>query len=138
MSTNSPRSAYKPFHQPAVVTWSASTGSVTAMKVLLCLLGLGLVAGAASLGSEDLIDSLQQLLTNPEALGARARRDAGSWDRNYVMDFLGLSLRIKYTDPEQPMMGGRAHVKVPGKRFFRRASFDDVELDIDFNGEQIP
>merc|ERR1712073_160097 len=37
-------------------------------------------------------------------------------------------------NPANPFEGGRAHVKIPGARFIRNAPFDDMEMDIEFNG----
>merc|ERR1712013_663088 len=42
--------------------------------------------------------------------------------------------QLKYNNPANPFEGGRAHVKVPGARFIRNAPFDDMDLDIEFNG----
>ena len=106
-----------------------------AMKVLACLLALAFAAEGASLASLDMFDSLQELLINPEAMGARMKRDTtGQWDKEFILDILGISFQIKYNDKAHPLKGGHAHVKFPGRRFLRDVSFDDVDLDIVFNG----
>ena len=47
---------------------------------------------------------------------------------------MGILFQLKYNNPANPFEGGRAHVMVPGARFIRNAPFDDMDLDIEFNG----
>merc|ERR1712179_9859 len=93
---------------------------------------------AASLPIDQLVDGIQNLLTAPEETGLRLKRSpTGDWDRELDLESLGILFQIKYNDPAHPIKGGRAHVEFPGRRFFSNAPYDDVELDIEFNGGDI-
>merc|ERR1719216_478334 len=104
------------------------------------LLLVGLVAlcvastKAAVIPVEELVDGLQSFLTAPEESGLRLKRSTGEWDKEFDLSSMGILFQLKYTNPANPFEGGRAHVKVPGARFVRNAPFDDMELDIEFNG----
>merc|ERR1711962_1203747 len=52
----------------------------------------------------------------------------------FDLSSMGILFQLKYNNPANPFEGGRAHVKVPGARFIRNAPFDDMDLDIEFNG----
>ena len=122
------------------------------MKVVAIFLALAAAAHAASVAAPlDLIDNLQvlinssftnnfmtiqpqELLLNPEAAGVRLKRSTGEWDKEFDLGVIGLSFKIKYNDPSNLMKGGHAVVTFPGQKFFHGLQFDDVELDIHFNG----
>merc|ERR1711971_538536 len=105
------------------------------------LLLVGLVAlcvastKAAVIPVEELVDGLQNFLTAPEESGLRLKRSTGEWDKEFDLSSMGILFQLKYTNPANPFEGGRAHVKVPGARFVRNAPFDDMEMDIEFNGD---
>merc|ERR1712110_911331 len=104
------------------------------------LLLVGLVAlcvastKAAAIPMEEIVDGLQTFLTAPEESGLRLKRSTGEWDKEFDLSSMGILFQLKYTNPSNPFEGGRAHVKVPGARFVRNAPFDDMEMDIEFNG----
>merc|ERR1712038_573897 len=104
------------------------------------LLLVGLVAlcvastKAAVIPMEEIVDGLQNFLTAPEESGLRLKRSTGEWDKEFDLSSMGILFQLKYTNPSNPFEGGRAHVKVPGARFVRNAPFDDMEMDIEFNG----
>merc|ERR1712240_439311 len=99
------------------------------MKVVAIFLALAAATNAASVASPlDLIDNLQELLVNPEAAGIRLKRSTGEWGKEFDLGVVGVSFKIKYNDPSNLMKGGHAIVTFPG------LNFDDVELDIHFNG----
>merc|ERR1712061_23858 len=104
------------------------------------LLLVGLVAlcvastKAAVIPMEEIVDGLQTFLTAPEESGLRLKRSTGEWDKEFDLSSMGILFQLKYTNPSNPFEGGRAHVKVPGARFVRNAPFDDMEMDITFNG----
>merc|ERR1712083_1288948 len=104
------------------------------------LLLVGLVAlcvastKAAVIPMEEIVDGLQTFLTAPEESGLRLKRSTGEWDKEFDLSSMGILFQLKYTNPSNPFEGGRAHVKVPGARFVRNAPFDDMEMDIEFNG----
>jgi len=104
------------------------------------LLLVGLVAlcvastKAAVIPVEELVDGLQSFLTAPEESGLRLKRSTGEWDKEFDLSSMGILFQLKYTNPANPFEGGRAHIKVPGARFVRNAPFDDMEMDIEFNG----
>merc|ERR1711971_1163980 len=104
------------------------------------LLLVGLVAlcvastKAAVIPVEEIVDGLQSFLTAPEESGLRLKRSTGEWDKEFDLSSMGILFQLKYTNPANPFEGGRAHVKVPGARFVRNAPFDDMDLDIEFNG----
>merc|ERR1712032_982400 len=89
---------------------------------------------AAVIPVEELVDGLQSFLTAPEESGHRLKRSTGEWDKEFDLSSMGILFQLKYTNPANPFEGGRAHVKVPGARFVRNAPFDDMEMDIEFNG----
>merc|ERR1712088_1089474 len=89
---------------------------------------------AAVIPVEELVDGLQTFLTAPEESGLRLKRSTGEWDKEFDLSSMGILFQLKYTNPTNPFEGGRAHVKVPGARFIRNAPFDDMEMDITFNG----
>merc|ERR1712032_1176726 len=89
---------------------------------------------AAVIPVEELVDGLQSFLTAPEESGLRLKRSTGEWDKEFDLSSMGILFQLKYTNPANPFEGGRAHVKVPGARFVRNAPFDDMEMDIEFNG----
>jgi len=62
------------------------------------------------------------------------KRSTGEWDKEFDLGVIGLSFKIKYNDPTNLMKGGHAIVTFPGQKFFHGLHFDDVELDIHFNG----
>merc|ERR1712203_411176 len=104
------------------------------------LLLVGLVAlcvastKAAVIPMEEIVDGLQTFLTAPEESGLRLKRSTGEWDKEFDLSSMGILFQLKYTNPANPFEGGRAHVKVPGARFVSGAPFDDMEMDIEFNG----
>merc|ERR1712172_329561 len=104
------------------------------------LLLVGLVAlcvastKAAVIPVEEIVDGLQSFLTAPEESGLRLKRSTGEWDKEFDLSSMGILFQLKYTNPANSFEGGRAHVKVPGARFVRNAPFDDMEMDIEFNG----
>merc|ERR1711874_446367 len=55
-------------------------------------------------------------------------------DKEFDMEALGLSFKLKYVDPAHPIKGGHVLMKFPAHRFVKSASFDDVELEFDFKG----
>merc|ERR1712117_769496 len=83
---------------------------------------------------EEIVDNLQSFLTAPEESGLRLKRSTGEWDKEFDLSSMGILFQLKYNNPADPFEGGRAHVKVPGARFIRNAPFDDMDLDIEFNG----
>merc|ERR1712088_1143278 len=89
---------------------------------------------AAVIPVEEIVDNLQSFLTAPEESGLRLKRSTGEWDKEFDLSSMGILFQLKYTNPSNPFEGGRAHVKVPGARFVRNAPFDDMEMDIEFNG----
>merc|ERR1712241_932368 len=104
------------------------------------LLLVGLVAlcvastKAAVIPVEEIVDNLQNFLTAPEESGLRLKRSTGEWDKEFDLSSMGILFQLKYHQPINPFEGGRAHVKVPGARFVSGAPFDDMDLDIEFNG----
>merc|ERR1711962_109761 len=91
-------------------------------------------AKAAVIPVEEIVDNLQSFLTAPEESGLRLKRSTGEWDKEFDLSSMGILFQLKYNNPANPFEGGRAHVKVPGARFIRNAPFDDMDLDIEFNG----
>merc|ERR1711872_1135921 len=89
---------------------------------------------AAVIPVEEIVDNLQSFLTAPEESGLRLKRSTGEWDKEFDLSSMGIPFQLKYNNPANPFEGGRAHVKVPGARFIRNAPFDDMDLDIEFNG----
>merc|ERR1712013_158106 len=89
---------------------------------------------AAVIPVEEIVDNLQSFLTAPEEPGLRLKRSTGEWDKEFDLSSMGILFQLKYNSPANPFEGGRAHVKVPGARFIRDAPFDDMDLDIEFNG----
>merc|ERR1711872_100924 len=89
---------------------------------------------AAVIPVEEIVDNLQSFLTAPEESGLRLKRSTGEWDKEFDLSSMGILFQLKYNNPANPFEGGRAHVKVPGARFIRNAPFDDMDLDIEFNG----
>merc|ERR1712012_827184 len=89
---------------------------------------------AAVIPAEEIVDNLQSFLTAPEKSGLRLKRSTGEWDKEFDLSSMGILFQLKYNNPANPFEGGRAHVKVPGARFIRNAPFDDMDLDIEFNG----
>merc|ERR1712088_355341 len=90
---------------------------------------------AAVIPVEEIVDNLQSFLTAPEESGLRLKRSTGEWDKEFDLSSMGILFQLKYTNPSNPFEGGRAHVKVPGARFVSGAPFDDMEMDIEFNGD---
>jgi hypothetical protein len=104
------------------------------MKVFL-VVALAMAAHGAPASPLDLIDNLQELLINPEAMDVRVKRSpSGTWDKEFDLGVLGVSFRIKYIDAAHPLKGGHAHVTFPGRKYIAGANFDNVDLDIHFNG----
>merc|ERR1712212_79776 len=89
---------------------------------------------AAVIPVEEIVDNLQSFLTAPEESGLRLKRSTGEWDKEFDLSSMGILFQLKYTNPANPFEGGRAYVQVPGARFVRNAPFDDMEMDIEFNG----
>ena len=90
----------------------------------------------ASLPVDQLVAGLQSFLVAPEqpVLSPNSLLPDRQWDRELDLESLGLVLQLKYNDPSNPLHGGHAHVKFPGSRFIPNLPFDDVDLDIEFNG----
>merc|ERR1712156_583371 len=105
------------------------------MARLLLVAALCLASGqAAVIPVEEIVDNLQSFLTAPEESGLRLKRSTGEWDKEFDLSSMGILFQLKYNNPANPFEGGRAHVKVPGARLIRNAPFDDMDLDIEFNG----
>jgi hypothetical protein len=101
------------------------------MKVFLVLALAAATQGAAISSPLDLVNNLQEMLLNPD----RMKRSASDeWDKEFDLSALGLRFAVKYTDLANPLKGGHAHVTFPGRKFYTGVNFDDVELDIHFNG----
>ena len=107
----------------------------------LLLLSTGIVTSeAAVLPSQDqLFDTLHQALSAAsKETGLRLKRSSSDeWDKELDLTAIGVLFRIKFNDVEKPEQGGKAHIKFPGSRFIRNAPFDDVDLQVDFDGSQL-
>merc|ERR1711881_804510 len=57
-------------------------------------------------------------------MGMRVKRSTGDWDKEFDMEVLGLSFKLKYVDPAHPIKGGKVHMKFPAHRFVKSATFD--------------
>ena len=92
-------------------------------------------AASLPVSMDQFVDGIQNLLTAPEETGLRLKRSpVGDWDKEINLETIGVVFRLKYNDPTHPFKGGHAHIKFPGRRFFSNLPFDDVDLDIEFNG----
>merc|ERR1719357_206465 len=81
-------------------------------------------------------DTIHNILTSTDHKGLNLpSTSASAWDVEVNLEAIGAVLQIKYNDPAHPLKGGRAHVKLPGMLLL--APFDDIELDIVFDGENI-
>jgi len=106
----------------------------------LLLLSISVTSRAAVLPSQQqLVDTLHQALTAAtKETGLRLKRStSGEWDKELDLTAIGVLFRIKFNDVARPEQGGKAHVKFPGSRFIRNAPFDDVDLQVDFDGSQL-
>jgi len=104
----------------------------------LALLVVSTKAASLPVPMDQLVDGIQNLLTAPQETGLRLKRSpVGDWDREINLETIGVVFRLKYNDPAHPFKGGHAHIKFPGRRFFSNVPFDDVDLDIEFNGGDV-
>merc|ERR1711962_1306223 len=69
---------------------------------------------AAVIPVEEIVDNLQSFLTAPEESGLRLKRSTGEWDKEFDLSSMGILFQLKYNNPATP--------------------FDDMDLDIEFNG----
>merc|ERR1712130_281361 len=106
----------------------------------LLLLSIGVTSRAAVLPSEkQLLDTLHQALSAPtKETGLRLKRSTSEeWDKELDLTAIGALFRVKFNDVEKPELGGKAHIKFPGSRFIRNAPFDDVDLQVEFDGSRL-
>jgi len=119
------------------------------MAVRLALLGLAVslaITYGAVIQREDdvLFDTIQSFLAAPDtyasALGfSRAKRSSGDWDKEFNLNSVGASVKIKYDDPNNQLKGGRAQITVDDlKKYIKRAKSSKVQLDIKFDGGASP
>jgi len=119
------------------------------MAVRLALLGLAVslaITYGAVIPREDdvLFDTIQSFLAAPDtyasALGfSRAKRSSGDWDKEFNLNSVGASVKIKYDDPNNQLKGGRAQITVDDlKKYIKRAKSSKVQLDIKFDGGASP
>ena len=118
---------------------SASHSLNVAFKVIVVSLLVAFLSyshGAAI--PDQILNQVQDFLVNSEplatAVGMRVKRSTADWDKEFDMEALGLSFKLKYVDPTNPIKGGPVHMKFPAHRFVKSANFDDVELEFDFMG----
>merc|ERR1712088_633617 len=69
---------------------------------------------AAVIPVEEIVDNLQSFLTAPEESGLRLKRSTGEWDKEFDLSSMGILFQLKYNNPAAP--------------------FEDMDLDIEFNG----
>merc|ERR1711923_68919 len=110
------------------------------VKTLASLLAFTVCCQGAAILSEndEWFEAAQRFLMDPEplvtALGAqRVKREAG-YDKEFTVGALGVGFGIKYTDPSNPMKGGKAYSKFPLKKFVPRAQSEMVDLQMSFDG----
>jgi len=106
----------------------------------LLLLSIGVTSRAAVLPSEkQLLDTLHQALSAAtKETGLRLKRSTSEeWDKELDLTAIGALFRVKFNDVEKPELGGKAHIKFPGSRFIRNAPFDDVDLQVEFDGSRL-
>ena len=112
----------------------------------LLLLSIAVASRAAVLPRpQKLLDTLHQVLsaaTKETGLRRlkRSLREAepeSEWDKELDLTAIGALFRVKFNDVENPEQGGKAHIKFPGSRFIKNAPFDDVDLQVQFDGSQL-
>lgn len=119
------------------------------MALRLAAVGLAVcvaISYGAVLRQEDdiLFDTIQSFLVEPDnyvaALGfSRSKRSSGDWDKEFNLNSVGASVKIKYDDPENQLKGGKAQVVFENlKKYVKRAKSSFVKLDIKFDGGDSP
>ena len=107
---------------------------------VLLLLSIALTSRAAVLPPpQQLLDTLDQVLSaaTKETRLRLKRSTSDEWDKELDLTAIGVLFRIKFNDVERPEQGGKVHIKFPGSRFIRNAPFDDVDLQVQFDGSQL-
>lgn len=119
------------------------------MAIRLAIIGLAVslaITYGAVIPREDdfLFDTIQSFLAAPDAYASalgftREKRSSGDWDREFNLDSVGASVKIKYDDPNNQLKGGRAQISVDDlKKYVKRARSSKVKLDIKFDGGDSP
>ena len=112
----------------------------------LLLLSIAVTSRAAVLPPpQKLLDTLHQVLSaaTKETGLRRLKRSLrepepeSEWDKELDLTAIGVLFRVKFNDVENPEQGGKAHIKFPGRRFIKNAPFDDVDLQVQFDGSQL-
>ena len=119
------------------------------LPTALLLLSIAVTSRAAVLPPpQKLLDTLHQVLSaaTKETGLRRLKRsfvattptpEEPEWDKELDLTAIGVLFRVKFNDVENPEQGGKAHIKFPGSRFIRNAPFDDVDLQVQFDGSQL-
>jgi len=96
------------------------------MRLILSICSIALTIGITSGGvvrEDDIMDMVQGIFSNPDdyasSLGmARVKRS--NWDKEFTLEKLGLSFRIKYKDPSDKLQGGNAEIELKKFRKFMK------------------
>jgi len=88
---------------------------------------------------QQLVDTLHQVVSAAtKETGLRLKRSTSEeWDKELDLTAIGVLFRVKLNNTQMPQHGGKAHIKFPGSRFIRNAPFDDVDLQVEFDGSQL-
>jgi hypothetical protein len=115
------------------------------LALIALAVSLAITYGAVIPREDDfLFDTIQSFLAAPDAYASalgfsRVKRSSGDWDKEFNLDSVGVSVKIKYDDPNNQLKGGRAHLSVDNlKKYIKRAKSSKVELDIKFDGGDSP
>ena len=111
------------------------------LAIALLLLSIGCLTSRAAVlpSQQQLLDTLQQALSAAtKETGLRLKRSTSDeWDKELDLTAIGVLFRVKFNDVEKPEEGGKAQIKLPGSRFIRNAPFDDLDLQVEFDGSQL-
>ena len=110
------------------------------LALLAVVAVIGLSYGAVIPKEEDfLYDAIQSFLAAPDAyasaLGFSRSKRSADWDKEFNLNSVGASVKIKYDDPSNQLKGGRAQVTIDNlKKYVKRARSEKVVLDVKFDG----
>lgn len=115
------------------------------LAVVGLAISLALAYGAVVPRQDDfLFETIQSFLVEPEAYASafgfsRPKRSSGDWDKEFNLNSVGASVKIKYDDPNNQLKGGKAQISIDNlKQYVKRARSSKVQLDIKFDGGDSP
>lgn len=109
---------------------------IVSLSLIALILG---IANGGVVRDDSMVDMLQGMLMNPEAAASAlgmTRNKRSAWDKEFNLEKMGFSFKIKYQDPSNRLQGGKAEVAFEDvRKFVRRVPVKSAKFVVDFDSQ---